>query len=583
MRYSHHTLICILFLPFVLCAFQSNNDSKQSDADTVIEEHSTFITTYKNIDSIERFIIKTLQTNKILAKRYYLIYLDRGIKENNDNIQFISQYYLGDISYDLADYIESIHHSESALQIAEKQEEPRNQIVANNQLGNTYYSIRNYDAALHQYLKAYQLAQKNNLKSIELHILGNLSMIRTRIHRYEDALQSYQEIINKLQKEKYKNIPNYSGTYLSSIQGIGVCYFLLKKYDDALLSYQEGFELARLYNSEKHTLMFHMTSGEVYSAKKMYSKAMVHLLDAKRMIKDSEDIYAPFLHTTNYHIATVFYRKKEFKKGLDILEESFDIIDAEKETKVEKIAEMYDLALSCAEQIENTEKQIYYSKRYRNVIDSLHNDDIATKDMLYDSDKVALEEKNQNLTNQKTLYTIMSIFTACIVLILLIYNIKTQRKNKAIFEKLQHEIEKTKATSLPLQKKEFVTDEKAEVIFDKLHNLEHTNFYLKSSCSLHNTAKLIGTNTTYLSKMMNEYRSKSFNEYINELRIKYCLEKLKNDKKFRSYTIKAISEELGYKSVNTFGSAFKKQTGLTHSYYLKQVQKESQTLVEEPV
>lgn len=51
----------------------------------------------------------------------------------------------------------------------------------------------------------------------------------------------------------------------------------------------------------------------------------------------------------------------------------------------------------------------------------------------------------------------------------------------------------------------------------------------------------------------------------------YVLLKLKEDTRFRSYTIKAISEEIGYKSVTTFLRAFKAKTNLNPSYYIEKL------------
>ncbi|WP_299180432.1 AraC family transcriptional regulator [uncultured Aquimarina sp.] len=159
----------------------------------------------------------------------------------------------------------------------------------------------------------------------------------------------------------------------------------------------------------------------------------------------------------------------------------------------------------------------------------------------------------------------------------LIYNIKTKRKNKFLYEELQKERiqESIPEKDIPVvSKNEFITDKKIENLLQKLSALEKTEFYLTIDCNLYNTAKKIDTNTTYLSKIINEYKKQSFNEYVNELRIKYFRNRLNNDPKFRSYTIKAIAGELGYGSVNTFASAFKKQTGLSHSYYIKKVSTE---------
>ncbi|WP_046755024.1 helix-turn-helix domain-containing protein, partial [Kordia jejudonensis] len=52
-----------------------------------------------------------------------------------------------------------------------------------------------------------------------------------------------------------------------------------------------------------------------------------------------------------------------------------------------------------------------------------------------------------------------------------------------------------------------------------------------------------------------------------------ALEKLKEDKLFRSYDIKSIASELGFKSPDSFSRAFKNKTGIYPSYYIKNINK----------
>ena len=85
-------------------------------------------------------------------------------------------------------------------------------------------------------------------------------------------------------------------------------------------------------------------------------------------------------------------------------------------------------------------------------------------------------------------------------------------------------------------------------------------------------AKKVKTNTTYLSKIISTYKQKKFFEYINELRIEYVLKRLKEDSKFRNYSIKHIAEEIGYKSTNSFTKYFKAHTKLYPSYYIKNLE-----------
>ncbi|MEM6687150.1 MAG: helix-turn-helix domain-containing protein, partial [Bacteroidota bacterium] len=105
----------------------------------------------------------------------------------------------------------------------------------------------------------------------------------------------------------------------------------------------------------------------------------------------------------------------------------------------------------------------------------------------------------------------------------------------------------------------------------KLDAFEEKDEYLVQGCTLIYVAEKLNSNTTYLSKVINTYKGKTFNAYLNELRINKALLKLKSDVKLRSYTIQGIAEEFGFKRQETFSRAFKQQTGIYPSQYLKKL------------
>jgi AraC-like DNA-binding protein len=89
-------------------------------------------------------------------------------------------------------------------------------------------------------------------------------------------------------------------------------------------------------------------------------------------------------------------------------------------------------------------------------------------------------------------------------------------------------------------------------------------------------SKEIQTNTSYLSKIINHHYQKSFSSYINELRINYVLIRIREDKLFRRYSIQSMANDIGFKSKESFNSAFKKHTGILPSYFVKQIEKTAQ-------
>jgi AraC-like DNA-binding protein len=94
-------------------------------------------------------------------------------------------------------------------------------------------------------------------------------------------------------------------------------------------------------------------------------------------------------------------------------------------------------------------------------------------------------------------------------------------------------------------------------------------FYLNKNISLSSLAKSANTNTTYLSKVINEDFKKTFTVFLNELRISYTLKQLEIIPEYRRFTIDNIADKAGFSSSSAFYNAFKKFTGLTPSYYIK--------------
>lgn len=106
----------------------------------------------------------------------------------------------------------------------------------------------------------------------------------------------------------------------------------------------------------------------------------------------------------------------------------------------------------------------------------------------------------------------------------------------------------------------------------KIQKLEDKQYYLRQDCTMHNMAKKLKTNTSYLSKIVNTHLEKSFSTYINELRINHAILELKNNKRLRSYSVKGIAEEMGYKNADAFSRYFKAATGISPTVYIKKIQ-----------
>ena len=97
--------------------------------------------------------------------------------------------------------------------------------------------------------------------------------------------------------------------------------------------------------------------------------------------------------------------------------------------------------------------------------------------------------------------------------------------------------------------------------------------FLKPEISLTWLSNYLDTNPKYLSQIIRDYKNNNFNGYINTLRIDYITKKLHKTSSYREYKISYLAKECGFSSVQVFVIAFKKETGITPSYFIDHLKK----------
>lgn len=226
------------------------------------------------------------------------------------------------------------------------------------------------------------------------------------------------------------------------------------------------------------------------------------------------------------------------------------------------------------------QKHVTTTEQFGQVQDSIQRNSRALEFESFQSELAQLQEEKETRTN----YLIFVLLGASIVIIVLLFYLlkfyKTKKANEVKFEALLAKINAATTPAEIIDTKDEVLEEKAssdvsaevtKQILDGLKKLEEKEYFLKQECNSYNVAKKINTNTSYLSKVINSHYGKNFNTYINDLRINYAIVRLKNDVFFRSFSIQAIAEEVGYKSADSFTKYFKKDTGLNPSFYIKNI------------
>ncbi len=116
-----------------------------------------------------------------------------------------------------------------------------------------------------------------------------------------------------------------------------------------------------------------------------------------------------------------------------------------------------------------------------------------------------------------------------------------------------------------------LTDEKKSLeLFRTLERImREEKIYKDNFITKDKVAEILGTNRTYLSRIINEQSKLSFTHYVNRFRIEEAIRLLSDPN--NETPLKAISTELGFNSISTFYNLFQSSVGMTPSQYRNKV------------
>ena len=97
--------------------------------------------------------------------------------------------------------------------------------------------------------------------------------------------------------------------------------------------------------------------------------------------------------------------------------------------------------------------------------------------------------------------------------------------------------------------------------------MENSTEFCSSDFSLARLASLVGSNSKYVSLVINDTFHKIFKNYVNDYRIRLACLRMADTGTYGSYTLNAIAESVGFKSYTTFVELFRKVVGITPSMY----------------
>lgn len=418
---------------------------------------------------------------------------------------------------------------------------PTMQARINGFLSTLYRENEIYSIGKTHLQKAVAVSRKIEDKNERYKFLGNLSQ---EIAYYEMHALNYSKAISNLKagNQSFKKAgSNIDVNFQTAVNDelIAKSYLLMKKVDSALLYYDKAskeLEVSQLPNSPLKGFIYN-GYGNVYASTGNYNKALLHYQKAEK-IADASNFFA--LKQEVYASLLELYKKTDNKK--------------------------------------------YIAYNEMNV--KLNKDDEYNRKIIADDLIKSLRKKQADSQSSYRKNTAF-IIGICVFIVLLTIGIYIFRR-KQDYKKFKNFIDKSALTlsneeenqeeykeiTLKKEAKEYMPEATEISILNGLQELKKSHYYLNKDISLNSVAAELNINQRYLSYVINKHKSKDFAGYINELRINYIIDRLKNDDRYLKYKISYLADQCGFSSHSRFTITFKKVTGVSPLNFITYLQKE---------
>ncbi len=453
--------------------------------------------------------------------------------------------------------------------------------------GTINVNTQEYDKALNNYFEALRLSKKNGFIQHEIRVSINIANIRARLWQPETALKSYKENLKLLHQPKV-----LADTLFFRKADLILNYLIASTYNDlepckpdsALYLIRKVLKKSNDYQLTSSKNSYLITVGRSHHFLKQCDSALWYydkvLKAYQAQGKDRN------LDNLNFKIGRCLFDTKKYKESIESLKKIDTIAIQMKKNDVvflNLICDAFDYISKAYKEEDSIVISNYYAQRFKHY-DRIHDKQRfkLTNRVHEEFDKQLLEDKlaktHHSAISFKYKYWFMIVVSFILfsgIIFGFMYISKQKKRNKTAYETLLKkvaliELQKNEDVKSSTTKSTSIPSEKVTRILAKLSKLEKENsFLLRQDCSLRTLAKKLGTNTMYLSKIINTHKGTNFSSYLTDIRLKHGILRLKNDPIFRNYSIKSIAEELGFKSDQSFSRAFKKHTGIYPSYYIK--------------
>lgn len=473
----------------------------------------------------------------------------------------------GDACYNAGRYPEALDYYTQGLDRAKSEGEDSIYYACTGNIGNIYAVMEDYRHALHYYLKGYQASADRGDKEMQWSFATNIVVVYCHMGKVDDARVFFKQQMNigsaDVTRNKYHSLSNQAQIAIADGDYKMGEYYIKEAIDYATA---KGLPVQYKVSPYMNLADMKLDHGDIRAAFDIYRQCADSLMgrrDLPMLVGIYKKMYQASMAMGDTAGADM-YRHKYLSLSDSVFNTS-----------------QFNIAAGKLFEYENSETQkrvdnLVYRNRAQLIVIAVFFVLVAALALLY----VTLRRKNRMLLDaRQTLMRKNEELTA------------GDRRQKKLLEQYVAALNDLRskpgkqAEDLPvpdvtqqaddnLKKQQGISlgEEQRNRLLNSITSvLENVEVIARSDFNLNMLADMVGTNTKYVSWVINDTYGKNFKTLLNEYRIREACRRMADREHYANVTIQTIYEELGYSSAAGFINAFRNVNGMTPSAFLKLV------------
>ncbi|MGM1055513.1 MAG: helix-turn-helix domain-containing protein [Bacteroidota bacterium] len=518
--------------------------------------------TFKEISDLE---IEALDNNNMDQLKNLTRGHEQKAKLENNNIEIARAFFYRTI---FEEPNIALLYSDSIIQVTKNSKHLNYPTLGYILKGHIYYHSSNFKDALNNYLAAYNLALEKENAEHQREISFTIAAIRNMNGQHYAAADFYRRSLNLLMREnKFESI--HYEEFIILLFNLSTTHLRLQEIDSAKYYVNNGIDQSRVFKDKTNFKDFVMLDAQINYYNKDYIRA-----------KDTLIKYVDSLEGTSKAIKLYYLGKIEEKLENSTLSlgyfKAIDSILSKTGDPFIEIKDVFQQLILYSVLNEDKQKQIEYMGKliYYDSILSTGQEDILNKATIsYDIPYIKHQKKKteEQLKAKSRYISYVGILAGISVLSGFGFYVRTRRMRTRLNLLLERGPIQSIAPVKNLRPPSTVPEAIRADILRKLEEFENSDRFMSADIDLPSLAQELGTNTAYLSTIINSYKQLSFPNYLKDLKITMAINRINETPELLKFSISGLAEHFGFKSAGSFSAAFYKKTGIKVSEFLKEL------------